>query len=150
MSLKKYLSKKNYHSIKLIKIKTNHYAIKAYINGVKGRFIVDTGASNTCVDFDSAERFKLTAKVSETKAAGAGATEMDTKEAIDVRIRIGKWKYHALHLVLLDLSHVNTALVNHNAKPVAGIIGADVLKRGKAIIDYNKNRLYLKKQVFLF
>jgi len=29
-------------------------------------------------------------------------------------------------------------------KQVEGIIGADTLKKGKAIIDYEKNRLYLK------
>jgi len=46
---------------------------------------------------------------------------------------------------LFDLSHVNTALTQHNAKKVDGIIGADILRKGKAIIDYNKNVLYLKK-----
>jgi hypothetical protein len=39
---------------------------------------------------------------------------------------------------------VNTALVSHDAKPVDGIIGADVLKKAKAIIDYEKKLLYLK------
>ena len=33
----------------------------------------------------------------------------------------------------------------HNATPVDGIIGADILKRAKAIIDYDKKYLYLKK-----
>jgi len=150
MHLKDFLTKKKYYSIKLKKTNTNHFELRAKINGVKGRFILDTGASNTCVDFEKATYFKLNATDSETKAAGAGATEMLTKEAIDVQINIGKWQYHNLHLVLLDLTHVNTALVNHHANPVDGIIGADVLKRGKAIIDYNKKRLYLKKQLFMF
>ena len=150
MHLKDFLTKKKYYSIKLKKTNTNHFELRAKINGIKGRFILDTGASNTCVDFEKATYFKLNATDSETKAAGAGATEMLTKEAVDVHINIGKWQYHNLHLVLLDLTHVNTALVNHHAKPVDGIIGADVLKRGKAIIDYNKKRLYLKKRVFLY
>ena len=150
MSLKNYLSKKKYHSIKLKKTKTNHFLVKAKINGIKGRFILDTGASNTCVDFGLASHFKLNAKESKTKAAGAGAVEMDTQEAIDVKIKIGKWKLYNLHLVLFDLSHVNTALTNHKAKPVDGIIGADILKKGKAIIDYNKKRLYLKKKKYLY
>jgi hypothetical protein len=47
--------------------------------------------------------------------------------------------------VFFNLSHVNTALVNHNSKPVDGIIGADILKKVKAIIDYEKKYLYLKK-----
>jgi hypothetical protein len=34
-------------------------------------------------------------------------------------------------------------LIKQNAKPVQGIIGADILHKGKAIIDYNKKYLYL-------
>lgn len=150
MSLKDYLLKKDYHSIKLRKTKTNHFELKAKINGVKGCFILDTGASNTCVDFELSEHFKLNAEKSDTKAAGAGATEMLTKQAFDVKIEIGKWHYHNLHLVLLDLTHVNTALIDHLAEPIEGIIGADILKKGKAIIDYEKKYLYLKKKIFIF
>ena len=46
--------------------------------------------------------------------------------------------------MLLDLSHVNTALTEHHAEAVDGIIGADILEKGKAIIDYNKHILYLR------
>ena len=42
------------------------------------------------------------------------------------------------------MSHVNDALTHHKTKPVDGIIGADVLLNGKAIIDYSNNYLYLK------
>jgi len=150
MTLKAYLHKKSYHSIALKKTKTNHFVVKAKINGVKGRFILDTGASNTCISLALVDHFKLDAEESETKAAGAGAIDMETKQAFDVKIKIGKWKYHALHLVLLDLTHVNTALVNHHAKPVEGIIGADILEHAEAIIDYKKRHLYLKKGVFLW
>ena len=48
------------------------------------------------------------------------------------------------HLVIFDLSHVNEALQQHKAKPVHGIIGADILLEGKAIIDYYNHCLYLK------
>jgi hypothetical protein len=47
--------------------------------------------------------------------------------------------------VLFDLVHVNKALTLHEVEEVHGIIGADILQKGKAIIDYNKNVLYLKK-----
>jgi predicted aspartyl protease len=150
MSLKKFLSKKKYHRIPLRKTMTSHFELKAKINGVKGRFILDTGASNTCISMELASHFKVDAETSETLAAGAGAIDMVTQQAFNTKIKIGSWKYHNLHLVLLDLTHVNTALTNHNAKPVDGIIGADVLERGKAIIDYNKKCLYLKKGIFVF
>jgi hypothetical protein len=43
-----------------------------------------------------------------------------------------------------DLSHVNEALIQHKSKPVHGIIGADVLLKGKAIVDYANYFLYLQ------
>lgn len=145
-SLKKVLSKKKYIKIKLKKTATNHLELEAKINDVKGRFILDTGASNSCVGIDLIERFDLVAEESETKAAGAGATDMETQKSENNFLQIGKWQTSQCNLVLFDLSHVNTALKQHNAKKVHGIIGADVLQKGKGIIDYAKLTLYLKKQ----
>jgi len=155
MNLKKILIRKGYYCIKLKKTATNHYEVKAKINGKKGRFILDTGASNSCVGFDQIERFSLDAIDSDTKAAGAGAIDMLTQMAKNNSLAIQTvkksiWKINNFNLVLFNLSHVNTALIQHNAKAVHGIIGADILQRGDAIIDYKKNRLYLKRTVFKF
>ena len=150
MNLKKILLRKGYTKIKLKKINTNHFELKAKLNGVKGKFILDTGASNSCVDINLAEKFKLQVEDSETKAAGAGAIGMETKLASQNKLKLAKWKYNNCSIVLFDLTHVNTALVEHNAEAVDGIIGADILEKGKAIIDYNKKRLYLKKLVYKF
>ena len=144
-SIEKILKKKKFVKIKLKKIATNHLELKATINGVKGRFILDTGASNSCVGLDMITHFNLEAVESETKAAGAGATDMETLQSDNNSLKIGDWKTNKCHLVLFNLSHVNTALTQHKAKEVHGIIGADVLQKGKAFIDYNKKVLYLKK-----
>jgi hypothetical protein len=144
--LEDFLKNRNYQKIKLTKIATNHLELKAKINGVKGKFILDTGASNSCVGLDLIDFFKLDAQESETKAAGAGAIDMETKKSENNALKIGKWKTNKCHLVLFNLCHVNSALVKHNAKEVHGIIGADILEKAKAVIDYNKNVLYLKKK----
>lgn len=144
-TLHSFLTKKGYTRKKLHLTKTNHFEVIAKINGVKGLFILDTGASNSCVGFETIEQFKLKTKDSEIKAAGAGAIDMDTKVSEKNKIKIGKWSYAKVSLVLFDLSHVNTALMNHNSKPVDGIIGADILKKGRAIIDYDRKYLYLNK-----
>lgn len=143
-TLQDFLINKGYSKIKLKLTNTNHFEIKATINGHKGLFILDTGASSSCVGFEAIETFNLKVKDSEIKAAGAGATDMDTKMSKKNKVKIGKWKNDKVVLVLFNLSHVNTALINHNSKPVDGIIGADILKKGKAIIDYEKKFLYLK------
>jgi predicted aspartyl protease len=144
-SLKKFLLKKNYIKVPLVLTRTNHFEIAAKINGITGRFILDTGASNTCVGFDKLELFNLTTKESKIKAAGAGATNMETLISTKNKIEIGDWKKNKLKIVLFDLVHVNQALTAHQALPVDGIIGADILKKAKAIIDYNKRFIYLKQ-----
>lgn len=143
--LKKILSKNKYVAVKLKKTATNHLEIKGRINKVQGRFILDTGASNSCVGIDLKDFFNLEAEVSETKAAGAGAIGMETHESKNNTLVLGDWKMKKFNLVLFDLSHVNSALEQHEVSKVDGIIGADVLEKGRAIIDYNKKLLYLKK-----
>ncbi len=143
-TLRKFLSQKEYHRITLVFTKTNHFEVKAFLNGIEGNFIVDTGASNSCVGFEAVEKFNLFAQDSDVKAAGAGATDMLTQLSKKNTVRIGNWSKKQISLILFDLNHVNSALTAHDAEPVDGIIGADILKRGKAIIDYERKCMYLK------
>ena len=143
-TLEEFLINKGYTKVKLRLTRTNHFEIKATINGKKGLFILDTGASNSCVGFEAVDTFKLKVKDSKIMAAGAGAINMETKMSKKNKVKIGKWKDDQLVLVLFNLTHVNTALINHKSKPVDGIIGADILKKSKAIIDYEKKHIYLK------
>lgn len=143
-SLREFLLDKGYTRIRLFPTQTNHLELKAKLNGVEGSFILDTGASSSCVGFDAAAHFGLLSEESEVLAAGAGAIDMPTKLSQDNHLQIGKWKLDKLNVVLFDLSSVNTALENHNAKAVHGILGADLLNSGKGIIDYQYNCLYLK------
>jgi predicted aspartyl protease len=138
------LKKEKYKKINFKVSKTQHLLVKAIINGISGNFILDTGASNSCVGFESIDYFNLTAGKSKTKASGAGATGMFTQLAKNNALQIGRWKTDDFHLVIFDLSHVNEALQQYKAKPVHGIIGADILLEGKAIIDYYNHCLYLK------
>lgn len=138
------LKKANYKKVKFKITKTQHLLIKAKINGVKGNFILDTGASNSCVGFESIDHFTLDAKKSKTKASGAGATGMLTQMSTKNCLQLNKWKDNAFDLVIFDLSHVNEALSQYKVNPVHGIIGADVLMKGKGIIDYFNHCLYLK------
>src|SRR5690606_33844101 len=124
--------------------KTQHLLVKGKINGVEGSFILDTGASNSCVDFEGIELFDLLASDSETKAAGAGGIGMLTQTSVKNKLTLGRWSDKNFGLVIFDMSHVNQALEQYKAKPVHGIIGADILMKGKAIIDYYNHCVYLK------
>ena len=139
------LKEKGYKRIKFKLSKTQHLLIKAKVNGIEGNFILDTGASNSCVGFECIAHFALEAADSDTRAAGAGGTGMVTQTSLKNTLKMGRWATKKFGIVIFDMSHVNEALRQYKAKPVHGIIGADVLLKGKAIIDYSNFCLYLKQ-----
>ena len=138
------LRSKGYTRVRLQTLPTNHYVVVATLNGIEGRFILDTGASNTCVSAELTTHFHLNAKPSEEKASSASTNELDTEVAHHNELMIGSWSSQRRSVVLFDMQAVNHALQKLDIENVDGIIGADVLKSTKAVIDYNNNWLYLK------
>jgi hypothetical protein len=118
--------------------------VVANLNGVEGRFILDTGASTTCVSAELTAHFHLNAKPSEEKASSASANELDTEVAYHNNLKVGSWYSQRRSVVLFDMQAVNHALQKLDIESVDGIIGADVLQSTKAVIDYQNDWLYLK------
>ena len=142
--LRNLLQKGGFYRIPLKKIKSGHYTFSAKINAIWGIFILDTGASNSCIGFNNDSYFNLNNEESLIKAAGAGAINMKTEIAKNNSIEIGSWKISHFDFVIFDLSHVNEALNQVDETPIHGIIGADFLKKTRAVIDYGRNCFYLK------
>ena len=138
-----FLSENHFHKVKLHFIKSNHYKVIAKINGVKGNFILDTSASTSFVAKNLKEKFKLTLGESQIKASGAGPEQIDAFVSRNNQLNFGQWSLKKCTIALIDLDPINAAFEAADLVAVDGIIGADVLKNGKAIIDYNKNYLYL-------
>lgn len=125
-------------------IASNHFKIISKINGVKGVFILDTGASSTFIDISLKDKFKLKSKTSLIEASGAGPNKLTTQLSKNNSIKIGSWKSEKFQILLIDLSNVNNAFASIKTQAVDGIIGADILKTGNGILDYEKRYLYLK------
>jgi len=142
--LRNLLEEKGFYRIPLKKIKSGHYKFSAKINYVVGDFILDTGASTSCIGFDQIPYFNLKNEVSKIKAAGAGAINMKTEIAKNNTLAIGKWSLSNMDFVIFDLSHVNEALQQADEISIHGIIGADFLKQTRAVIDYGRNCFYVK------
>lgn len=138
------LLSKGYTRVRLQTLPTNHYVVVATLNGVEGRFILDTGASTTCVSTKLTAHFHLNAKPSEEKASSASANELDTEVAYHNNLKVGSWYSQRRSVVLFDMQAVNHALQKLDIESVDGIIGADVLQSTKAVIDYQNDWLYLK------
>ena len=143
-TLYQFLRSRGYGRVRLLTLPTNHYVVIATLNGTAGRFILDTGASTTCVSTELATHFHLNPKPSEEKASSASANELDTEVAHHNELVIGSWSSKRRSVVLFDMQAVNHALQKHDIETVDGIIGADILQSVNAIIDYKNDWLYLK------
>jgi hypothetical protein len=146
ITLNKFLKSEGYSSIKLMFLETKHYLIEAKVNGIDGRFILDTGASNSCICTSLEDKFKVISKESKEKASSANSEMTHTKISKSNIIQIGKWE-DKIKLITFDMSHINNALSEKKVDPIDGIVGADVLKKSKAVIDYESNKLYLKIKI---
>ena len=146
ITLNKFLKSEGYSSVKLIFLVTKHYLIEAKVNGIDGRFILDTGASNSCICTSLEDKFKVISKESKEKASSANSEMTHTKISKSNIIQIGKWE-DKIKLITFDMSHINTAFSEKKVDPIDGIVGADVLKKSKAVIDYESNKLYLKIKI---
>lgn len=69
---------------------------------------------------------------------------METKMSKNNRLQIGGIVLKNVDFVLFDMTHVNEALQQAGEMPVHGILGADVLKKLRGVIDYGRNCVYFK------
>jgi predicted aspartyl protease len=125
--------------------KTFHVYIKGKLNEKKAIFLIDTGASNSCISTSKIKDYKLELEKTSTSASGAGATNMDAQISKNNFLQFGKLKIKKCDLVVFDMQHIDTALEMHNGKPIDGIIGADILIKYQTKIDYSKNKIEFKK-----
>ena len=128
LTLKKFLKTCGYNSVKLIFLETKHYLIEAKVNGIKGKFILDSGASNSCICTTLESNFNIISKETTEKASSATNEISNTKVSRNNTIQIGKWE-NKINLITFDMSYINNALNEKKIDSVSGIIGADILKK---------------------
>ena len=144
-SINSFLKYKGFTKIPMERSKIGHFVIKAKLNGKNGKFILDTGASHTVVDDLAAEKFNLKfLEKKNKKAGGLGTSELSVRQSSNNRFTIYNFIAGKRKISVMDLSHVNKALSKNGAGKVDGVIGADLLKKYNAIINYNEKALYLK------
>ena len=125
---------------------TNHIELEITINDVSGNFIIDTGASNSFVSNKLIEKFKMTSENNaDAEVVGIGK---DSPSATLIShgnsVKIEAFEVVDFSFALLEMNHINEALVTNNANQLDGVIGGDFLKQTKAIIDYDNHLIWFK------
>lgn len=142
--LKDLLNNQQFVKVKLYKIKTQHLICFGSINNVKATFLIDTGASNSCISLENIDVYDLKTEGEKFEASGASDKKMEAILSKECKFKLGRFSMKKQKFVLLDLNHINSLLESQNVKKINGIIGAEFLKATKAIIDYDNLDLFLK------
>ena len=131
-------------TVKKIKIlNTNHLVVRCKLNNVFGKFIIDTGASNSCVDLSSKDKFNIICKKSNEQASSANGDINNIFYSTKNNLKINKLEIDDFNILLFDMNHINNSLNKKNIKEINGIIGGDILKKFNAKIDYKNKELRL-------
>lgn len=124
-------------------IETNHIIIDCKINGINGKFILDTGASNSCIDLLSADKFDLSYKKFKEKTSSASDIIKETFHSKQNTLEIAKLKKTNFEFILFDMKNINDSLNEKEIHSIDGIIGGDFLAEHNAVINYKNHLLEL-------
>jgi Aspartyl protease len=106
--------------------------------------LVDTGAASTVVSLSLARRMGLNVTSLGRTGGGAGGAQLEIFQLHETELELDGARPRPSALYALDLSHLNAALALKGTTPVEAILGADVLDRQKAVIDYASRWLFLR------
>lgn len=138
------LLSRGYTEIPLALNAAGHFELRAKVNGQDARFVLDTGASSTCIGRDAAPRLKLNPIRTKGLAAGLGSANVSVSLVGLSALAIGPFEIGKCTVSVIDLSHVNAGLRAAGGAGVDGVLGADLLNKYFAVIDFKNAKLYLR------
>lgn len=142
-SLADWLSAHSYLRIPLETTGVGHFQAPGEISGHPVTILVDTGAASTVIDTEWARQRGFVLEATGLQGGGAGAGVLDIYRVPGAAISIAGVAIAAPSPLAVDLGSVAKALAAKGIRAPQVVLGADVMKPRKAIIDYGTAALYL-------
>ena len=115
---------------------SKHLVCNLKINYKSARFLVDTGASNSCFDILKKEKYNIESKGKEVELTSAAEKKMRAISSDNCKLTFNLHKVLDITLMLIDMSTINNALEEQKEKKIDGILGGDILNEIEAKINY--------------
>jgi hypothetical protein len=124
-----------------------HPLVDIKIFGKPFILVLDTGASKTAFDEGLLREAHKDAvfKSSDRLSTGLGTNTMISSTMLIDDLYIGDFLIDGFEVAVLDLSTINIAYKQLGHPEVLGVLGGDILMKYKAVINYGKRILRLKK-----
>jgi hypothetical protein len=107
--------------------------------------VLDTGASKTAFDQSMIQAEGQEFILSDRLSTGLGTNSMTSSTAIINDLYIGDLLIDEFEVAVLDLSTINIAYAQLGHPEVLGVLGGEILMKYKAVINYGKKTLVLKR-----
>jgi len=122
-----------------------HIMVKGLIHGKEANFLIDTGASRSVFDPSTISNFidDLEFEKKEGITAGVGSSDLESSTFIIDLLSFGDLEILDYEAVALDLSNIHEMYDKLGLPRIDGILGGDLLKKHKAVINYRSKKLRL-------
>ena len=122
-----------------------HIMVRGMIHGKEASFLIDTGASRSVFDPKTITAFieNIQFEKKEGMSAGVGSSDLESATFVIDRLGIGALEITNYEGVALDLENIHEMYGKLGLPHIDGIIGGDVLRRYKAVINYRSRKLRL-------
>lgn len=120
-----------------------HIMLKGTIHGKDANFLIDTGASRSVFDPNTISTFidDLQFEKKEGMTAGVGSSDLESSTFQIDEFSLGELEIHDYEAVALDLENIHEMYGKLGLPRIDGIVGGDLLKRYKAVINYRSKKL---------
>ena len=122
-----------------------HIMVKGLIHGKEANFLIDTGASRSVFDPKTISDFidNIQFEKKEGMTAGVGSSDLESATFVIDSFSVGELEIDEYEAVALDLENIHEMYGKLGLPRIDGIIGGDLLKRYKAVINYRSKKLRL-------
>lgn len=122
-----------------------HIMVKGLIHSKEASFLIDTGASRSVFDPKTIATFieDIAFEKKEGLTAGVGSSDLESATFVIDSFFIGCLEIHDYEAVALDLENIHEMYGKLGLPRIDGILGGDLLKRHKAVINYRSKKMRL-------
>lgn len=135
--------------IEIIELEKDNYHLvvnSVFVNGEMGYWVIDTGASKSIFDKNLADFYSIIeGRTENLHSAGISEEPLKSEVATMKPFSFAGMKIENMQLAVLDLTHINELYSASTDMEICGLLGGDFLVRHKAVIDYKKKLLILRK-----
>jgi predicted aspartyl protease len=136
---------RDYNSVKLQVTAGSNLYVNGSINGIPGKFMVDTGAPVTILHHAFVQQIHVATRRTRIISTAINLKDQGVRVANIQKFSLGSIHLRGGMVGVSDLGGLIHSPVLNGTPPFAGLLGGEILDRDHGIIDFGTHTLYMRK-----